>query len=64
VQSEEIGGSPAITARNDVPVQAYVNNVEHLRALAAARLAAAHHLREHNSFIGALNAGKLLDQFD
>lgn len=62
-QSEEIGGSPATNAL-DVPVQAYVNKVEHLRALRAARLAAARRLRERNSFVGALNAGKLLDQFD
>jgi hypothetical protein len=41
-----------------------VNKVEHLRALRAAKVAAAHRLREHDSFVGALNAGKLLDQFD
>jgi hypothetical protein len=29
-----------------------------------AKVAAAHRLREHDSFVGALNAGKLLDQFD
>jgi hypothetical protein len=62
-RSEEVGGSPSAAAQ-DVPVQAYVNKIEHLRALRAARVAAAHRLHERDSFIGAINAGKLLDQFD
>jgi hypothetical protein len=62
-RSEEVGGSPSAAAQ-DVPVQAYVNKIEHLRALRAAKAAAAHRLHERDSFIGAINAGKLLDQFE
>jgi hypothetical protein len=62
-QSEEVGGSPSAGA-DDVPVQAYVNKVERMRALRAARVAAVHRIHEHDSFIGAINAGKLLDQFE
>ena len=52
------------TAAQDVPVQAYVNRVEHLRSIRAARSAAVHRLHEQRSFIGAINAGKLLDEFE
>jgi hypothetical protein len=48
----------------DMPVQAFVNKVEHIRTIRAAKLAAAHRLRERQSFDGAINAGKLLDQFE
>ena len=62
VQRNE-GGSPSTSAQ-DVPVQAYVNRVERLRSIRAARSAAVHRLHEHRSFLGAINAGKLLDQFE
>jgi hypothetical protein len=38
-QAEEIGGSASATPE-DVPVQAYVNKIERLRALRAAKLRA------------------------
>jgi hypothetical protein len=63
VQNDEVGGSNSAMPQ-DMPVQAFVNKVEHIRTIRAAKLAAAHRLRERQSFDGAINAGKLLDQFE